>query len=157
MRMAFFVSWIAAVLLSGCAAPQGGWMSLPPVGLAPEGRLEPSVPELPPVRWSGTQFGDVPVPEEFALDYDASYVNVSGQERRVRVADLRYTGNPSPTEALSNVQGGMSRSGWNLVSLTGVSIKSLRFIKNEEECQIIIREGDAGDTVVVIRLHPLPQ
>ncbi len=131
-------------------------MSTPPVGLAPEGRLEPSVPELPPVRWSGTQFEDVPVPAEFALDYDASYVNVSGQERRVRVADLRYTGSPSPTETLGNVQGGMSRSGWNLVSLTGVSIKSLRFIKNEEECQIIIREGDAGDTVVVVRLQPLP-
>ncbi len=147
------IGLVVAMLLLGCGPfKRGNRISTPPVGAGKQ--MEPLAADLPAIQWRGTQFEDVPIPPDFTLDYDASYMNVSGEGWRARVADLRYTGEGLLTEALSNVQQGMHRSGWRLTSLTGVAIKSLRFIKGEEECQVIIREGDEGETVLVVRLHP---
>ncbi len=157
MKQSIFIGLVAAILVSGCALfRRGAETSTTPVALGPDQRFESLVPGLSAPTWSATQFDDVPVPPEFTLDYDASYINVSGQGLRVRVADLRYTGEAPLTEALASVQQGMLRSGWRLTSLTGVAIKSLRFVKGEEECQVIVREGDGGETVLVVRLQPRP-
>jgi len=106
----------------------------------------------PAVRWMGTRFEDVPVPSEFTLAYEVSYMNVSA--RGPRVADLRYTGQSSLTDVLTHVQQAMLKAGWELTSLTGVAIKTLRYVKGEEECVVIIHKGDDGGSVIMIRLHP---
>lgn len=108
----------------------------------------------PAPQWQGTRFDDVPIPSSFTLDYDASYINISGSGRHPRVADIRYTGESPLSDALSNVQQGMLGSGWSLASISGVDIKSLRFLKAREECQIIVRSDHDDTTVIIVRLYP---
>ncbi len=108
-----------------------------------------------PAPWRATHFEDISVPSEFGLDHDNSYVAISDGGRR-RIADLRYTGNPSPTRALAEMQREMMRSGWSLESMSGISIKSLRYSKAGEECDIIIRTAEEGGTLIVVRVQPAP-
>ena len=152
MKGAVCIGVIAFVLLPGCGLSRQKRIAIPPV--VPEERVDAAAQEIPAIQWRGTQFADVPIPPAFTLDYETSYLNVSGQGRRARVADLRYTADVPLTEALASVQQDMLRSGWSSVSLTGVAIKFLRFVKGKEECQLIIRKGDEGETVLVVRLHP---
>ncbi|MFV1981086.1 MAG: hypothetical protein ACC655_08035, partial [Rhodothermia bacterium] len=106
----------------------------------------------PGMRWMGGRFEDVPVPLEFTLDYEVSYMDVSA--RGPRVADLRYTGRSLLNDVLTQVQQVMSKAGWQSTSLTGTAIKTLRFVKGEEECVLIIHKGDDGGSVIMVRLHP---
>ncbi len=140
----------AAVVLSGCGRVWGPAATPSPAVQMEESQLPPEA--RPGNRWLGTQFEDVPAPAEFALDYDASYVSTSAQGPRV--ADLRYTGDTALTDVLSYTQQSMSRLGWHLTSLAGVAIKRLRYVKGDEECQLLIRRGDQGESVLVVRLHP---
>ncbi len=119
-----------------------------------ESRPAPAPAPAPAPQWQGTRFDDVPIPSSFTLDYDASYINISGSGRHPRVADIRYTGETPLSDALSNVQQGMLGSGWSLVSISGVDIKSLRFLKASEECQIIVRSDHDDTTVIIVRLYP---
>ena len=50
----------------------------------------------------------------------------------------------------------LARSGsdWRLTSLAGVAIKRMRYIKGDEECQLLIREGDQAESVLVVRIYP---
>lgn len=139
----------AAFLFGECAFP----VETPP----------PPAPQLdtPPeasqsgARWMGTHFEDVPVPSEFTLDYEVSYVDASA--RGPRIADLRYTGNFEITKFLMFVQPAMTKAGWRLDSLTGAAIKTLRFVKGTEECVMVIHRGHDGrgpGSVLMARLHP---
>ncbi len=103
-------------------------------------------------RWLGTHFEDIPIPQEFTLDYGSSYLNVS--ERGPRVADLRYTGQAPLTDVLIHVERVMPRAGWRSTSLTGVAIKAMRYVKGDEECELLVHEGDGGGSVIMVRLHP---
>ncbi len=146
----------------GCALGSAFWLtgctlleqSAPPAPL-PDVSMAATAPEQPGAPWRATRFEDISVPSEFDLDYDHSYVDISNGGRR-RIADLRYTGSPSPAKALAEIQREMMRSGWSLESLSGVSIKSLRYSKAGEECDIIIRTADDGETVIVVRVQPAP-
>ena len=137
--------------LTACTLPQ---QSVQPAPLPAVSMAAPA-PEQPGAPWRATHFEDITVPSEFDLDYDHSYVDISDGGRR-RIADLRYTGSPSPTEALSGMQREMLRSGWSLESLSGVAIKSLRYSKAGEECNIIIRAAEEGGTLIVVRIQPAP-
>ncbi len=146
----------------GCALGSGFWLTgctllqqSPQPAPLPEVSMPAPAPEHLGAPWRATHFEDIAVPSEFDLDYDHSYINISDSGRR-RVADLRYTGSPSPTKALSGIQREMLRSGWSLESLSGVSIKSLRYSKAGEECDIIIRAADEGGTLIVVRVQPAP-
>ena len=150
------------ILSIGYALGSGFWLtgctvleqSAQPAPL-PAVSMPAPAPEQPGAPWRATHFEDIMVPSEFDLDYDQSYIDISDGGRR-RIADLRYTGSPSPTKALSGIQREMLRSGWSLESLSGVSIKSLRYSKAGEECDIIIRAADDGETVIVVRVQPAP-
>ncbi len=106
----------------------------------------------PTYRWVGTQFEDIPIPPDFNMDYDASYLNVA--EGGPRVADLRYRGRMPLTESLTYIQQGMERAGWTMSSLTGVAIKTLRYIKGSEECVILLHKAEGGNSIIMIRIHP---
>ncbi len=121
----------------------------------PEVSMPAPTPEQPGAPWRATHFEDIAVPSEFDFDYDHSYIDISDDGRR-RIADLHYTGSPSPTKALSGIQREMLHSGWRLESLSGVSIKSLRYSKAGEECNIIIRPAEEGGTLIVVRVQPAP-
>ncbi len=151
MKRTILTGVIAAAPLCGCGGVFGpAARPAPTVELAPPRQLQE--PERPGNRWLGTQFEDIPTPAEFTLDYDASYVSTSA--RGPRVADLRYSGNTPLTDVLSYTQQSMTRLGWRLTSLAGVAIKRLRYIKGDEECQLLIRKGDRGESVLVVRLYP---
>jgi hypothetical protein len=109
-------------------------------------------PQLPSKRWLGSHLEDLPMPHDFALDYKASYLNVTGRE--ARVADLRYTGPTPITEVLSFLQFSVPKAGWSSISLTGGAIKTLRYAKDNEECVLIVRKGDGGESVILVYLHP---
>ncbi len=141
----------SSLCLTGCTLLE---QSAQPAPL-PDVSMPAAAPVHPGAPWRATHFEDIAVPSEFDLDYDHSYINISDGGRR-RVADLRYTGSPSPTKALAAMQREMARSGWSLESLSGVSIKSLRFSKASEECDIIVRVADDGETVIVVRVQPAP-
>lgn len=150
MKVPTLLGLFAVLVLSGCASLFG-----PAATRTPPLQIEqPQEPQeaRPGNRWLGTQFEDVPVPTDFTLDYDASYVSISAQGPRV--ADLRYTGDTPLTDVLSYTQQSMSRLGWQLTSLAGVAIKRVRYVKGDEECQLLIRGGDQGESVLVVRLHP---
>ena len=153
MWQAICIAGIVSLFFHGCDSFRRDPRSTSPVDSAQQ-----TAPAAQPPRplWRGTRFDDVPVPPALTLDYDASYINVAGQRGGARVADLRYTGRTAVTETLASMQQGMLRSGWTSTSLTGVAIKSLRFTKDDEECQLIIRKGEEGETVLVVRLHPRP-
>jgi len=108
-------------------------------------------PQVAP-KWLGSQFDDVPLPAELGLDYNVSYMNVSASSPRV--ADLRYTGQTSPIEVLTYMQRSMLASGWQATSVTGVSVKTLRFVKAGEECVLVIHMGKKNQTVLMVRIHP---
>jgi len=142
MKRTLLVSLIATMFfLAGCStfAP----VTPPATNVAP-------VPET--YRWVGTQFEDIPIPPDFNMDYDASYLNVS--EDGPRVADLRYRGRMPITESLTYIQQGMERSGWTMSSLTGVAIKTLRYAKGSEECVILLHKVKDGSTIIMVRIHP---
>lgn len=148
MKRTTILSLSAAIMLCGCESLLRPAPS--PVEIVqPQQSLEP---DLPDSHWLGTQFDDVPIPPEFKLDYDSSYVSLSGQGPRV--ADLRYSGSTPLTDVLSYMQQSMARAGWQLTSLAGVAIKRLRYVKGNEESQLLIREGDSGESVIIVRLHP---
>ncbi len=133
----------------------GGCNSLAPKKAAPvadEAAAAPAPAPQPSYRWVGTQFEDVPIPPDFNMDYDASYLNVAGGGPRV--ADLRYRGQMPLTESLTYMQQGMEQAGWTMTSLTGVAIKTLRYIKNGEECVILLHKGDDGSSILMVRIHP---
>jgi len=111
-----------------------------------------SAPQPSSYRWVGTQFEDVPIPPDFKMDYDASYLNVAGGGPRV--ADLRYRGQMPLSESLTYMQQGMEQAGWTMTSLTGVAIKTLRYVKNGEECVILLHKGDDGSSILMVRIHP---
>ncbi len=150
------------ILSIGCALGSSLWLtgctlleqSAQPAPL-PEVSMPATAPEHPGAPWRATHFEDIAVPSEFDLDYNHSYIDISDGGRR-RIADLRYTGSLSPTKALAGMQREMVRSGWNLESLSGVSIKSLRYSKASEECDIIIRPAEDGGTLIVVRVQPAP-
>ena len=141
----------SCIWLTGCALLEQS----PPPAPPPDVGMAAPAPERPGAPWQDTRFEDISVPSEFDLDYDHSYVDISNGGRR-RIADLRYTGSPSPTEALAGIQREMLRSGWSLESLSGVSIKSLRYSKSGEQCDMIIRTADEGGTLIVVRVQPAP-
>ena len=141
----------SSLWLTGCTLLE---QSAQPAPL-PEVSMPAPVPDHLGAPWRGTHFEDLAVPSEFDLAYDHSYIDISDGGRR-RIADLRYTGSPSPTQALAGMQREMVRSGWSLESLSGVSIKSLRYSKAGEECDIIIRTADEGGTQIVVRVQPAP-
>ncbi len=141
----------SSLCLTGCTLLEPSAQPAP----LPEVSMPATAPEQPGAPWRATHFEDIAVPSEFDLDYDHSYINISDSGRR-RVADLRYTGSPSPTKALAEMQREMLRSGWSLESLSGVSIKSLRYSKAGEECDIIIRAAEDGGTLIVVRVQPAP-
>lgn len=145
------VSLIAAIGLFGCQGLLGpAAKSSPPLQMVqPQPPQEPEPTSSP---WLGTRFDDVPIPPEFTLDYDVSYVSISRQGPRV--ADLRYAGSTALTDVLSYMQQSMARGGWKLNSLAGVAIKRLNYVKGKEECQLLIRKGDRGESVIVVRLQP---
>ncbi len=152
MSRVIIIGLIGAMLLSGCGRLLGQPAASSPPPLETAQGQQPRVPQLPSGRWLGTQFEDVPVPPDFTLDYDSSYVSVS--EQGPRVSDLRYTGTTALTDVLRFVQQAMPQAGWQLASLAGVAIKSLRYYKEDEECQLVIHKGDEGGTVIMVRLHP---
>lgn len=137
------------VVAAGCGLAGFRKKEPPPVAAA-------TVPQAPiaGTLWTGTRFEDIPIPQDFSLDYGASYLNVS--ENGPRVADLRYTGRTALTDVLAYVQRGMSENGWRATSLTGVAIKTLRYVKGDEECEVVIHRGDGAGSVIMIRLHPRP-
>jgi len=132
----------------------GGCNSLAPKKAAPVADEPAAAPAPQPssYRWVGTQFEDVPIPPDFNMDYDASYLNVAGGGPRV--ADLRYRGQMPLTESLTYMQQGMEQAGWTMTSLTGVAIKTLRYVKNGEECVILLHKGDDGSSILMVRIHP---
>lgn len=138
----------ALVTTGGCAMLGSGKKKPPP---PPPTALEAP---LPGNQWVGTRFEAIPIPQGFTLDYDASYLNVS--ENGPRVADLRYSGRTALTDVLTYVQRGMLDNGWRLTSLTGVAIKTLRYTKEDEECEIVVHKDDSGQSILMIRLHPRP-
>jgi len=137
------------IVVTGCGLPGFRKKEAPPVAAV----VAPQAP-IAGTLWTGTRFEDVPIPQDFSLDYAASYLNVS--EKGPRVADLRYTGRTALTDVLAYVQRGMSETGWRATSLTGVAIKTLRYVKGEEECEVVIHREDGGGSVIMIRLHPRP-
>ncbi len=134
------------VLMTGCGFLDI-WKKPPPPPVATQAPVVGS-------QWLGTRFEDIPIPQEFTLDYEASYLNVS--EAGPRVADLRYTGKTSLTDVLSYVQRGMQEAGWRSTSLTGVAIKSMRYVKQDEECEVVIHKGGGNGSIIMVRLHPRP-
>ena len=151
MKRIILAGVMAAAALCGCKGMLGPEARPAPVlAMAQPPQLEE--PERPGNRWLGTQFEDVPVPAELTLDYDASYVSTSAHGPRV--ADLRYSGNTALTDVLSYTQQSMTRLDWRLTSLAGVAIKRMRYVKGDEECQLLIREGDRGESVLVVRIYP---
>ena len=136
----------AALSLSACAIAPAA-----PLPSSKEPAAALSAPRAAP-KWLGSQFDDIPLPAELALDYDVSYMNVSAHAPRV--ADLRYTGKTSPIEVLTYMQRSMSGSGWEATSVTGVGVKTLRFVKDQEECVLVIHTGKGNQTVLMVRLHP---
>ncbi len=156
MHRMFLTSSIVCALgsslwLTGCTLLEPSAQPAP----LPEVSMPATAPEHPGAPWRATHFEDIAVPSEFDLDYDQSYIDISNGGRR-RIADLRYTGNPSPTRALAEMQREMMRSGWSLESMSGISIKSLRYSKASEECDIIIRPAEDGGTLIVVRVQPAP-
>lgn len=142
MKRTIIVSLLATTFfLGGCnsLAPR----SVPAANVA--------VPQ-PTYRWVGTQFEDIPIPPDFSMDYDASYLNVA--KGGPRVADLRYRGRMPLTESLTYMQQGMEQAGWTMTSLTGVAIKTLRYVKNGEECVILLHKADDGSSILMVRIHP---
>ena len=146
----------------GCALGSGFWLTgctllepSAPQAPLPDVSMAATAPERPGAAWRATYFEDITVPSEFDLDYDHSYIDISDGGRR-RIADLRYTGSPSLTKALAEMQREMMRSSWSLESLSGVSIKLLRYSKAGEECDIIIRTAEEGGTLIVVRVQPAP-
>ncbi len=151
MKRTILAGVMAAAALCGCKGMLGPEARPAPVlAMAQPPQLEE--PERPGNRWLGTQFEDLPVPAELKLDYEASYVSTSAHGPRV--ADLHYSGNTALTDVLSYTQQSMTRLDWRLTSLAGVAIKRLRYIKGDEECQLLIREGDQGESVLVVRIYP---
>ena len=143
------IGLIATTLLPSCETQ-------PPRAATPPPPVDPAqaqATQQEAARWLGTQFEDVPIPPKFSLDYDASYVSTSSGQQS-RVADLRYTGGTALTDILAYTQQSMARSGWQISSLSGVAIKRLRFVKGNEECQLLIRKGDSGESVLIIRIYP---
>ena len=136
----------ATFLLGGC-----GSLLAPQPPPPPQLGSEPEPPQ-PVGRWLGTHFEDLPVPAEFTLDYQASYVGTSASGPRV--ADLRYTGEFGVTKFLQFIQPAMLKAGWRLESLTGAAIKTLRFVKGVEECEMVIHSGDGANDVLMVRLYP---
>lgn len=136
----------AAFLLGGCSY---GVIREPPPP-PPYGKVASS--PQPTMRWLGTRFEDIPVPSEFTLDYEVSYMDVPA--RGPRVTDLRYTGEASLTDVLTELQQAMLKAGWQSISLTGAGIKTLRYVKGQEECVLIVHKGHRGGAVIMIRLHP---
>jgi hypothetical protein len=135
----------ATLLLGGCGYFAAREEAPPPTS------QELAESQLHAKRWLGTQFADVPIAPDFTLDYGASYVNVSAQGPRV--ADLRYVGRTPLTDVLNYVQEAMSRAGWRSISLTGVAIKTMRYVKGEEECVFVIHKEN-GESIMMVRLHP---
>ncbi len=142
MKRTIIVSLVTAMFfLGGCNM------------LAPKVTPAAKVAAPPPTyRWVGTQFEDIPIPPDFSMDYDASYLNVA--VKGPRVADLRYRGQMSLTESLTYMQKGMEQAGWTMTSLTGVAIKTLHYVKNGEECVIMLHKADDGSSILMVRLHP---
>ncbi len=129
-----------------------GCNSLTPKKAVPAAEAAAAPAPQPSYRWVGTQFEDVPIPPDFNMDYDASYLNVAA--RGPRVADLRYRGQMPLSESLTYMQQGMEQAGWTMTSLTGVAIKTLRYVKNGEECVILLHKGGDGSSILMVRIHP---
>ena len=134
---------IVASVMTRCAASQqpspqpadvnvGRRSEPPPYDRRP--RIGPM--ETPPsADWIQGRFTDLPIPRNFTLMADESFVFVQGS---LRSADLNYTGTRTPSDMIRFYQESMPTNGWRFIRMTGVKMKTLSYLKGEEICEIII-------------------
>ena len=130
----------AAALLPGCAMlPELPFLiDHPPTQSSPSRE----VPRAQPTgnshsdEWlQGSAFADLPIPPNFELMSDESYVFLQGS---IRSADLNYIGNAIVSDVIRFYQKEMPPLGWYFVRFTGINMKTLSYSNGVEICEIIL-------------------
>jgi hypothetical protein len=124
--------------MAGCA-PFGGSPAAEQQAVSNGGidiSQEPMMMAARPPEWVLDKFTDLPVPEEFKLDLDDSFVFVQGDLRSV---DLTYEGERPVRELVHFYKESMPGNGWMFIRMTGKTLKMLTFAKRNELCEIIIK------------------
>lgn len=124
-----------AGLVVGCARPRLEPTVAQPAPL-PEAhaRMGPTM-QAPSAQWIAKQYRDLPVPEDFRLLSDESFVFIQGA---VRKADLNYEGALPVRDVIRFYQESMPISGWQFLRMTGVTMKTLTYFKGNEMVEIVI-------------------
>lgn len=141
---------VSLVVISGCASPGGvrsTYNTQSPAGPAATPSAAPGsvqsvaagTSRASSPEWAQERFEDVPVPPGFSLDQDSSFTFVQGP---LRQADLRYAGSESVARVIRFYQETMPNSGWSFLRLTGVQMKTITYLKNDEVCEVIVESHD---------------
>ncbi len=96
----------------------------------------------PSADWLEARFTDLPIPRDFTLLADESFVFLQGS---LRSADLQYAGGETVSQLIRFYQESMPANGWRFVRMTGVRMKTLSYLKGNEICEIIIERHPLGE------------
>lgn len=130
---------LAAVLLCpGCTEEETApnWTTAEPVAHVGDVTLARDV-----------QFPDLPMPQQYVLNVNASY---SFQGSQSRSGSFLYFGPLEWTEALDFFRAQMPVVGWTLVkSERGFDFRVLHFVKGDEKAILIVRQIQGGSSTEV--------
>lgn len=124
-------------LMAGCAAlrPEPTVAQPLPATVGEVGtRMGPVMP-APSAQWIVQQYTDLPIPKDFRLVPNESFVFIQGT---IRKADLNYEGALPVPDLIRFYQESMPTSGWQFLRMTGVRMKTLTYVKGHEVVEIII-------------------
>lgn len=132
----------AIFIISGCISlPSSSRRS----GDSGDTRIEKPLPVAASLR-----FEDIPIPADFNIIRDQSFVF---QDGNTRVGLMRYTGRANSNQVVTFFKNQMSLYNWDLINIVEYGHITLNFTKSSESCVITV-EPLATKTIIGVMVSP---